>query len=187
MHTNVLVRLPHRRRAAPHRAARGCAVDEAVDARVGALGARPASFPPDFLLSASQGIPALALRRYPLLLLEVGLVAAAAGAVLLDWGAVSRLGDPQWPLCVIVLDALLVGDARDWASRCIIALVLGWLALERAEQGVRYGLYEAAQFDGELPMPEPCDCAAPPCARRLYLPALGFALSVFIFLADFRR
>eukprot|EP00665_Eupelagonemidae_sp_cell47_P014907 gene14907-biopygen12204 len=100
------------------------------------------------LAVAAQGVTPLALRRYPLALLEAGNVAAAAGVLLLDWHAASRLGNARWPACVVVLDALLVADARDWAARCVIALVLGWLVVERAERGVRYGLYDAAYRNG---------------------------------------
>eukprot|EP00665_Eupelagonemidae_sp_cell47_P013212 gene13212-biopygen4391 len=114
-------------------------------------------------------------------------VACAAGIVLIDWGSVSRLADSNWPLCVIVLDVLLVADARDSAARCVIALVLVWLVVERAERGVRFGLYESAQFDGKPPMPGPCNCATPPCAKGLLMPALGFAINAIVFLVDFRQ
>eukprot|EP00665_Eupelagonemidae_sp_cell47_P012592 gene12592-biopygen3902 len=91
-----------------------------------------------FLSLATQSGSALFLRRYPLSLLESGFVALAAGFLLQDWRSASQLGDRDWPMCVIVLDALLVGDARDWAARAVIALVLAWLAVEKAERATRY-------------------------------------------------
>eukprot|EP00665_Eupelagonemidae_sp_cell47_P013005 gene13005-biopygen5677 len=105
--------------------------------------------------------------------------------------------EPFWPVCVLLLDTLLVGDARDWAARCVIALTLAWLAAQKAEYGFGYGLYKAAYFDGELPVPSVlvrpaltvCDCAAPPCPL-LSLPFVWaptyFVFNAVVFLLDFR-
>eukprot|EP00662_Eupelagonemidae_sp_cell21_P045436 gene45436-40088_t len=68
---------------------------------------------------------------------------------------------PIWPFAVLLLDVLLIIDARPIMARIVIGVIVGWAAVGRAESSVRAGLYE------------------PPCGYSIMSGGVGFLAITF--------
>eukprot|EP00662_Eupelagonemidae_sp_cell21_P012503 gene12503-32729_t len=78
----------------------------------------------------------------PMPLVEAWLSVKIVIIIVLDWDAAAVGKMRLWPLVVLVLDMLLVVDARPSIARVSIAAMVLWLSAERAEAITRFGLYE---------------------------------------------
>eukprot|EP00756_Hemistasia_phaeocysticola_P060966 Hpha_TRINITY_DN4463_c0_g1::TRINITY_DN4463_c0_g1_i1::g.50411::m.50411 len=118
-------------------------------------------------------------------LLEGNFLAFSVCLLLFDLNQAPLLSQRFWPHMVLVLDAALVLKL-DRLTPIVIALTIGVLTIERAEAGLRFGLYEAMRWEEEDHGPIVCECASPPCATGVRQGSFMFLLnSLLVLLLDY--
>eukprot|EP01062_Namystynia_karyoxenos_P020894 TRINITY_DN17919_c1_g3_i1.p1 TRINITY_DN17919_c1_g3~~TRINITY_DN17919_c1_g3_i1.p1 ORF type:complete len:1060 (+),score=230.22 TRINITY_DN17919_c1_g3_i1:89-3268(+) len=104
--------------------------------------------------------------------IESALTGLFVAALIGDWGRSAELLFRIWPELLTVADLWFTAGSGV-APTAIVAVLMMWLALERAEAAARFGLYDPPSWaDGKV---DACDCASPPCAL-----GTGVAVSDFI-------
>eukprot|EP01062_Namystynia_karyoxenos_P047931 TRINITY_DN36350_c0_g1_i1.p1 TRINITY_DN36350_c0_g1~~TRINITY_DN36350_c0_g1_i1.p1 ORF type:complete len:770 (+),score=254.03 TRINITY_DN36350_c0_g1_i1:83-2311(+) len=116
---------------------------------------------------------------------ELVLLTCTFGVIMMDWDSAANLNIRNWSFVVLLMDLGLVTNVRQSILRSMVALMLVWLSVERAEAVVQFGLYDLHDFDGERVL-DKCTCAKPPCTRTVASSMGGFTIAVTVFLTDFR-
>eukprot|EP01065_Artemidia_motanka_P029536 TRINITY_DN35633_c0_g1_i1.p1 TRINITY_DN35633_c0_g1~~TRINITY_DN35633_c0_g1_i1.p1 ORF type:complete len:995 (+),score=268.84 TRINITY_DN35633_c0_g1_i1:79-2985(+) len=112
----------------------------------------------------------LVLRTLSVRTCEIGGVLLVTCIALTDWSQASMVGAPRtWPCCVLVVDMLLVVNARAPAGVAVIGITMLWLLVDSSEQGYRWGMYriEGWSASDEIDQHRYVQCADPPCATGL--------------------
>eukprot|EP01062_Namystynia_karyoxenos_P039455 TRINITY_DN2866_c6_g1_i1.p1 TRINITY_DN2866_c6_g1~~TRINITY_DN2866_c6_g1_i1.p1 ORF type:complete len:687 (+),score=115.49 TRINITY_DN2866_c6_g1_i1:88-2148(+) len=92
------------------------------------------------------------------------MLALTVGFLAIDLGNLAEGGSRMWGLIVLILDACLVFNTRPWVQNTAMVITLIYLAAERSDAVLGYGLTEAALLSEPLTETIPlCDCANPPC------------------------
>eukprot|EP00756_Hemistasia_phaeocysticola_P005840 Hpha_TRINITY_DN13526_c0_g1::TRINITY_DN13526_c0_g1_i1::g.111373::m.111373 len=123
---------------------------------------------------------AVSMRR----MLDVVLLCYTVSVLLGDLVAASLMTTRVWSMVILTLDAALVFE-RDSVTLLILALTLVYLAAERAEASLQYGLYEAPDW-GATPTIPYCDCPRPPCSRKINDSFGNLLVYSLILVVDFR-
>eukprot|EP00662_Eupelagonemidae_sp_cell21_P034531 gene34531-31168_t len=96
--------------------------------------------------------------------------AAWWGASHIDWDNAATVGATRvWALNVLLLDMLFVVDAREYASRAVLALTIAGLTMTSTEDLVR----------------DRTSCATPPCALGGVEGVLIMVMALLVLLSDF--
>eukprot|EP00756_Hemistasia_phaeocysticola_P065934 Hpha_TRINITY_DN8890_c0_g1::TRINITY_DN8890_c0_g1_i1::g.141672::m.141672 len=100
-----------------------------------------------------------------------------------DIALAAQIDSRWWPAVLLVLDVYLVGGSQGWIIHMSVVIVFLYLALERTESHLRFGLYEVAHFnDLDVPI---CSCASPPCGLSIGRAISSFFAWLAILIVDF--
>eukprot|EP00756_Hemistasia_phaeocysticola_P022933 Hpha_TRINITY_DN15864_c4_g5::TRINITY_DN15864_c4_g5_i3::g.192093::m.192093 len=143
--------------------------------RIGALLCTfgPALFSAGVLLNAAK----------PSRLMDLILLINTVGLCVLDVAeAAESSASRAWTFVVLILDAALVFN-RQHIPTFVIPFILLFMATETVESVHEYGLYDVGSWGYERG--EQCNCASPPCAKRVSAAASQFLMVCAVFLFDF--
>eukprot|EP01062_Namystynia_karyoxenos_P076640 TRINITY_DN7547_c0_g1_i1.p1 TRINITY_DN7547_c0_g1~~TRINITY_DN7547_c0_g1_i1.p1 ORF type:complete len:951 (+),score=174.15 TRINITY_DN7547_c0_g1_i1:88-2853(+) len=108
------------------------------------------------------------------------------GLLLLDLNSAASMDERWWSLCILYLDAALIITCPDLVHHVTIAMVLIYLAVERAEATISFGLYDATYLAmPRPPVPDACACAVPPCRPAVSKAVRTWTLFAFLFVTDY--
>eukprot|EP00755_Sulcionema_specki_P028952 Sspe_Gene.91041::Locus_62523_Transcript_1_2_Confidence_0.667_Length_1438::g.91041::m.91041 len=124
-------------------------------------------------------------RSAPGTLVEILAIGVTAGSLAYDWRSASRLGTARtWPLCVLVMDVLLLTDARPRTTTAVQVVVTTWLAVLAVEEGIRFGMFDMSIVDRD-DHDAYYRCEFPPCASGMGLALIRMCLVCIVFHVDF--
>eukprot|EP00756_Hemistasia_phaeocysticola_P060475 Hpha_TRINITY_DN4062_c0_g1::TRINITY_DN4062_c0_g1_i1::g.63720::m.63720 len=95
-------------------------------------------------------------------MLDVLIVLATVGVLIVDFALASGKKVRTWQAVVLVLDAILVFDRRHMPP-FVLGITVVYLAVESFESATRLGLYETLGRWGTDGKAQVCDCESPPC------------------------
>eukprot|EP00755_Sulcionema_specki_P025469 Sspe_Gene.83382::Locus_54697_Transcript_1_1_Confidence_1.000_Length_1976::g.83382::m.83382 len=93
------------------------------------------------------------------------------------------LGARVWPVCVVLVDLLLVCRVQKRFTLLLVTTVLLWIFLTAFEQAFRFGLFDIPYAMGRNPK-DAITCSSPPCAD-VATGASEFLAGGMVFLLDF--
>eukprot|EP00662_Eupelagonemidae_sp_cell21_P031158 gene31158-61015_t len=97
-----------------------------------------------------------------------GLTLLLFGLLFGDWKRGAELRERIWFFSIVLLDlALLFANDSKLLGRLVISVVTPWIILVAVESHLRFGLFDSEFVQIEHSTLEVCDCAHPPCSRKL--------------------
>eukprot|EP00756_Hemistasia_phaeocysticola_P024647 Hpha_TRINITY_DN15959_c3_g1::TRINITY_DN15959_c3_g1_i1::g.70627::m.70627 len=114
--------------------------------------------------------------------LQANILMISVSIALFDIFDAGQLVPRTWNCIVMVLDACLVFDCHKLAP-FVMAFIIVYIAVERAESVSRIGLYEWASSSSAIP--KVCDCSDPPCGNELVSAGTQWLTMSLVILVDF--
>eukprot|EP01065_Artemidia_motanka_P019510 TRINITY_DN2321_c0_g1_i2.p1 TRINITY_DN2321_c0_g1~~TRINITY_DN2321_c0_g1_i2.p1 ORF type:complete len:695 (+),score=153.67 TRINITY_DN2321_c0_g1_i2:1330-3414(+) len=116
-------------------------------------------------------------------LAEFGCVAYTVVVCARDVSNAAELKPRIWSFFVLILDAALIGDARQGVVLGIVAGAVIYMNVVIAEQTFSFGLFDAVHWDKGVV--DVCSCADPPCRIAKAIAFEGATTMTVMFLGDF--
>eukprot|EP01062_Namystynia_karyoxenos_P079703 TRINITY_DN8453_c0_g2_i5.p1 TRINITY_DN8453_c0_g2~~TRINITY_DN8453_c0_g2_i5.p1 ORF type:complete len:652 (+),score=82.68 TRINITY_DN8453_c0_g2_i5:89-2044(+) len=124
----------------------------------------------------------LRLRRW----IGAQLVVMVLAVILIDWGNSAYGTFRSWGLVIVLVDISLVCDVESRFVAFVLFLLAVWLAVERVESAILFGLYDSSDWGEGDRVVHWCNCPDPPCALPVQDAVVNYVGSqLFVFFADF--